>query len=243
MKDPNDTRDTGPRAGSPLWIFLTAVTILGFLALGVAMIRLTGIRLLIGHPLFWVIAALVVAGQIWPIVAPGRPGPRSPAASLTFSFAVMLYWGLPVALLLRAIAVLGVGAAQRRETHRTAFDAAQVALSMTAAWLTIAAVRAVASTPAMRSGFNDGSASPKASIPFRCAPSAPARATNSTRPSSNSAAPLSWTMGASALIRLISVRSSACASRSSTAATSAPASKAGRLAISGDGSPTMGVAR
>jgi diguanylate cyclase (GGDEF)-like protein len=151
MKDPNDTRDTGPRAGSPLWIFLTAVTILGFLALGVAMIRLTGIRLLIGHPLFWVIAALVVAGQIWPIVAPGRPGPRSPAASLTFSFAVMLYWGLPVALLLRAIAVLGVGAAQRRETHRTAFDAAQVALSMTAAWLTIAAVRAVASTPAMRS--------------------------------------------------------------------------------------------
>ena len=49
MKDPNDTRDTGPRAGSPLWIFLTAVTILGFLALGVAMIRLTGIRLLIGQ--------------------------------------------------------------------------------------------------------------------------------------------------------------------------------------------------
>jgi diguanylate cyclase (GGDEF)-like protein len=150
MKDPNDTRDTGPRAGSPLWIYLTVVTFAGLVVLGAALTRLAGIRLLLGHPLLWVAAALVVAGQIWPIVASGRAGPKSPAAALTFSFAVMLFWGLPVALLLRAIAVIGVGAAQRRAPHRVAFNTAQIALSMTAAWLAIAAVRAVESARALR---------------------------------------------------------------------------------------------
>ena len=29
MRDPNDTRDIGPRIGSPLWIYLTAVTVAG----------------------------------------------------------------------------------------------------------------------------------------------------------------------------------------------------------------------
>ena len=55
-------------------------------------------------------------------------------------------------------------------------------------------------TPAMRSGFSVGSASSSAAMPVRCAPSAPARATSSTWPSSRSAAPLSWIAGASALI-------------------------------------------
>ena len=29
MKDPSDTRDIGPRIGSPLWIYLTVVTAAG----------------------------------------------------------------------------------------------------------------------------------------------------------------------------------------------------------------------
>ena len=29
MKDPNDTRDIGPRVGSPLWIHMTSVTVVG----------------------------------------------------------------------------------------------------------------------------------------------------------------------------------------------------------------------
>ena len=82
-----------------------------------------------------------------------------------------------------------------------------------------------------------------ASMPVRCAPSAPARATSSTWPSSSSAAPPPWITGASALIREIMVRWSVGFSRSSTAAISAPASRPGRLAISADGSSTSGVAR
>ena len=32
MRDPNDPRDTGPRIGSPLWVYLTAVTAAGAVA-------------------------------------------------------------------------------------------------------------------------------------------------------------------------------------------------------------------
>src|SRR6478736_3438401 len=49
--------------------------------------------------------------------------------------------------------------------------------------------------------------------------------------------------GASVLVREIMVRWSICLSRTSTAATSAAASKPGRLATSDDGSSTSGVAR
>jgi diguanylate cyclase (GGDEF)-like protein len=133
MRDPNDTRDIGPRVASPLWIHLTFCTAAGG---GMALLgweRLQGLSRLTQHPLFWIVAGLVVVGEMWPIITPGRTSPESPVASLTFSFAALLYWGLPVALLLRPLATLGVELAQRKAPHRAAFNAAQVALSTAAA--------------------------------------------------------------------------------------------------------------
>ena len=40
MRDPNDPRDTSPRIGSPLWIYLTAVTGAGCAVLALAMVSL-----------------------------------------------------------------------------------------------------------------------------------------------------------------------------------------------------------
>ena len=97
--------------------------------------------------------------------------------------------------------------------------------------------------PAMRSGFSDGSASSSAASEVRCAPSAPARATSSTWPSSSRAAPAFWISGASALMRAIMLFWSTVFSRSSTAATSAAASKPGNCASSCDGSSSSDVAR
>jgi diguanylate cyclase (GGDEF)-like protein len=143
MKDPNDTRDIGPRVGSPLWTHLVTVTTVGTAAFVVAMLRLHGLLPapggLVWHPLFWLIAVLVVVGEVWPIITPGRSGPESPVASVTFSFAALIYWGLPVALLLRAISTLGVGLAERKSVRRSAFNAAQVTLSLSAAGLVMAA--------------------------------------------------------------------------------------------------------
>jgi diguanylate cyclase (GGDEF)-like protein len=138
MKDPNDTRDIGPRVGSPLWIYMASVIVVGVLVFAWAMTMLSGLQGLVGHSLFWVIAALVIVGQLRPIVTPGRAGAESPVASLTFGFAALLFWGFGVAVLLRATTCLVVGLAQRKSLHRCTFNAAQTSLSMAAAGLALA---------------------------------------------------------------------------------------------------------
>ncbi len=49
---------------------------------------------------------MVVLGEIWPIVTPGRSSLEAPLASVTFSFAALIVWGLAVAVLLQATATL-----------------------------------------------------------------------------------------------------------------------------------------
>ncbi len=140
MRDPNDTREIGPRAGSPLWIHLTTVTAAGAGVFAWAMTRLAGVPAhLLGHPLFWLVAMLVVVGEIWPIITPGRSGSDAPLASLTFGFAAMLYWGFPVAILLLVVSRLAVGLANRKALHRVAFNAAQMTISMAVAGLALQA--------------------------------------------------------------------------------------------------------
>jgi diguanylate cyclase (GGDEF)-like protein len=139
MKDPNDTRDIGPRAGSPLWIHVTAVTGAGLVVFIWAMTKVcpAGLRLLVGQPLFWVILLLVVVGEMRPVVTQGRSGFQSPVASVAFSFAALLYWGFPTAILLRAVACIAVELAQRKALHRVLFNAAEVTLGMAAAGLAV----------------------------------------------------------------------------------------------------------
>ena len=62
MKDPNNTRDTVPRRGSPLWIYLTAVTGIGAVALVVALSQLTAADLKAGlaDPLYWLVGSFIV---------------------------------------------------------------------------------------------------------------------------------------------------------------------------------------
>jgi diguanylate cyclase (GGDEF)-like protein len=143
MKDPNDTRDIGPRAGSPLWIHMIGVTGAGVvvLAWAVSQLGLSGLSHLAHDPRFWVIAALIVVGEVRPIATPGRSGPDAPVISLAFSFAALLFWGFPAAALLRVISTALVGAAKRKAPHRIAFNAAQFTLDLGAAGLVIAASR------------------------------------------------------------------------------------------------------
>ncbi len=134
MKDPTDTRDIGPRVGSPLWIYFTSVIVAGAVIFGLAMSRLAGISDCVRHPLFWVVAAMVVLGDIWPIVTPGKSSSEAPRASVTFVFAVLIVWGLPVALLLQVSSTMLTFLGKRKAPHRGAFNAAASALGMAAAW-------------------------------------------------------------------------------------------------------------
>ena len=136
MRDPSDTRDIGPRIGSPFWIYLTMVTVAGLAALLVALVHGLSLAVLHGlasHELFWVLAGLAVLGELKPIVTPGKSRPDAGVASVTFCFAALLYWGLPVAAGLRAITTLFAEVSGRKAPHRCAFNVAQRTLSLAAA--------------------------------------------------------------------------------------------------------------
>jgi diguanylate cyclase (GGDEF)-like protein len=133
MKDQDDTRNIAPRIGSPLWIYMTAISVVGSGVLGLALFRVSGIGEQARHPMFWVVAGLILSGEIWRIATSGRPKSESAAAARAVTVGVMLYWGFPVAVLLRATAVIIGGVAQRHTPQRTLFNAAQLALSLAAA--------------------------------------------------------------------------------------------------------------
>src|SRR5499427_7764086 len=138
MRNPNDTRNIGPRIGSPPWFYLTAVSILGAVVIAVAASDGVGeIVSLASRPMFWVVGALVLAGEAWRIVTPGRSAPESPAVSRTICVAALLFWGFPAAALLRATATVVVGIAQRNALQRVAFNAAQLSISLGAAGLVL----------------------------------------------------------------------------------------------------------
>jgi diguanylate cyclase (GGDEF)-like protein len=135
MTDPTDTRDIGPRVGTPLWAFLAGITVIGFTALVVAMLRLDTAALveLGGTALFWVLAALVILGELRPVMVSYATSVGGTYPSTMFTFAVLLHFGLPVAVLMQAVAVAMNGVVTRKAWHRVMFNIAQATLALTAA--------------------------------------------------------------------------------------------------------------
>ncbi|MEU5877948.1 bifunctional diguanylate cyclase/phosphodiesterase [Spirillospora sp. NPDC047279] len=135
MKDPNNTRNTMPRRGSPLWIFFLVVISLGAGAFVFTLSRLTASDLdaLLGMPVILILAAFIVFGELRPIITPGSTENNGATTSTTFSFAALLYAGLPIAAVLQAAAVITCGVFRGRTPHRIAFNVAQYTLSLGAA--------------------------------------------------------------------------------------------------------------
>ncbi|MEU4225273.1 EAL domain-containing protein [Nonomuraea sp. NPDC026600] len=135
MADPTDTRDTGPRVGTPLWAFLAGITVMGFTALAVAMLRLdpAGLAELARTPLFWVLTVLAVLGELRPVMVSSATAVGGTYPSTMFTFAVLLHFGLPVAVLMQAVAVAMNGIVTRKAWHRVMFNIAQSTLALTAA--------------------------------------------------------------------------------------------------------------
>src|ERR1700722_4390790 len=137
MKDANDTRNVTPRLGSPLWLYMTAVSVVGACAVGYALSHLRDLPPLLHKPMFWVVAAMILAGEIWRIATPDRPKAESAAASRSITFGVLLFWGFPIAALLRGVAVLIAGIAQRHSPQRIVFNIAQLSLSLYTSWIVL----------------------------------------------------------------------------------------------------------
>ncbi|RFU42367.1 bifunctional diguanylate cyclase/phosphodiesterase, partial [Actinomadura logoneensis] len=139
MKDPNSTRNTSPRRGSPLWIFFAVSIGLGAAAGAAALAGLARADLdaLFGNPVFWILGAFIVVGEMRPIIAPGLTETSGATTSTTFSIAALLYAGLPVAAVLQATAAVTCGIFRGRSPHRIAFNAAQYILSLGASALVL----------------------------------------------------------------------------------------------------------
>jgi len=136
MREPTVTREVDPRVGSPMWIYVVSVIIVGIGGVVFDESRLAahGRAHLFHEPVFWVLAAMVLLGELWPIVTPDRSDLRAPSAAVTFSFAALIAWGVPVAVLLRATSTLIAYLVRRKSLLRASFHAAVATLSLTAGW-------------------------------------------------------------------------------------------------------------
>ncbi|QOS60171.1 putative bifunctional diguanylate cyclase/phosphodiesterase [Thermobifida fusca] len=130
MKDPTSTRDVGPRVGTPLWLYFASTTVAGCVLLVVSLIWLGTDRLQVfaTEPLVWVLLCMVIIGELRPIAAQRPTGGNAPT-SLPFSFALVIYHGLPIAGLVQAVGSLLAGVTRGQEPHRIAFNIAQYTLS------------------------------------------------------------------------------------------------------------------
>ncbi len=140
MTHPNDASGFRPRLGSPLWLYLAAVTTagLGALAVVLAGLPMAGLVRLLGQRLLWVVAGLALLGELRPAVSREKSHPDSGTAALAFCFAALLYWGFPIAAALRSITTVVAAMLGRRALLGAAFDAAQGTLSLAAAGLVLA---------------------------------------------------------------------------------------------------------
>lgn len=120
------------------WLFVTLVAVgaLAVIRLGAA----EDISELGQLPVtFWVIAAMVVVGELWPVAVMATDGRRPTAqgnglvASTTFVFAVLIFWGLGAAIVIQAIGVMLTDLPKRRAIYRTIFNISQYAISWGAA--------------------------------------------------------------------------------------------------------------
>ncbi|MCX4386226.1 EAL domain-containing protein [Micromonospora peucetia] len=83
---------------------------------------------------FWVMAALAVGCDARPFVPPGRRQTSAVFPSTCFTFAILLGWGFGPAILVQAVAVVVSGWRMGHAPWRTAFNAAQYAGALGAAY-------------------------------------------------------------------------------------------------------------
>jgi hypothetical protein len=102
---PPDTRNDD-FSGRRFRLYVTAVALLGTPVLAFSVWSLTPPSLLALEPAFWVLCALLVVAEVRPLFTAGAKDANGLALSTSFVFALLLRYGLPVAILVQALATL-----------------------------------------------------------------------------------------------------------------------------------------
>jgi len=122
-----------PERARPFFAFVLAVITVAALLSAVPLARLPG-QLPDLPAAFWVMAGLAVLVDSRPFTPPGRRQSSAVFPSTCFTFAIMLGWGLAPAVAVQAVAVVVSSWRMRHVWWRAAFNIAQYALALSAAY-------------------------------------------------------------------------------------------------------------
>ena len=131
---PQDTRNafTG-RRDRRFRLYVTTVAVLGLAVLPLSLLSLDPGSVLSLEPAFWVLCALLVLTEVRPLFTAGARDANGLQLSTSFVFALLLRYGLPVALVVQAVATVIADISRRKAPWRTAFNIGQYSLSWSAA--------------------------------------------------------------------------------------------------------------
>lgn len=131
---PEASRDafTGRRA-RPFQLYVAAVTVCGLATLVTIASTLDLDSVLSLRPAFWTVCALLVVAELRPLVTSGGREATGYVLTTAFVFALLLRLGLPVAVLVQALATAGIELSRGKALWRIGFNVAQYTLSWTTA--------------------------------------------------------------------------------------------------------------
>jgi diguanylate cyclase (GGDEF)-like protein len=137
MSGQDDDRNVAPRVGAAaFWAYLGLVTLAGLALLASQVGQLGTGDFTVMRAALIVVASLVVVGEVRPLVIAGMDV-NGVSTSTAFIFALLLHLGLPMALLMQAIAIIVADLTYRRAPWRTGFNIGQYSLSFGASALVL----------------------------------------------------------------------------------------------------------
>jgi diguanylate cyclase (GGDEF)-like protein len=86
---------------------------------------------------YWVLLAFVILGELRPVVTAGRTDPNGVILATAFVFAVLLYWGLGLALVAVVVSTVVGELVRRKRLYALLFNVSQYTVSFAAAWGTL----------------------------------------------------------------------------------------------------------
>ncbi|MCA1824341.1 MAG: putative bifunctional diguanylate cyclase/phosphodiesterase [Mycobacteriales bacterium] len=142
---------------SPFGVYVGVTTVfgLGFCAVVLGVFDVGTLQTM--GSAFWAAAALAVVAELRPLFTAGSKDENGISTSTAFVFALLLHWGLAVALLMQTIATITADLTKRKAWWRTSFNVAQYSLSLGAAYAVLAFTNrsATAATPRGLHGGRD----------------------------------------------------------------------------------------
>ena len=128
-----DRNSFSARREVPFRLTVLAIVVGGLLVLAAAAGRLDAATVLGMQPAFWAVCALLVGVELRPLFTAGARDPNGHLLTSAFVFALLLRYGLDVAVLVQAVATTAIDLSRRKALWRTAFNVSQYALSWAAA--------------------------------------------------------------------------------------------------------------